>query len=249
MGSQKYPKFCTQSEEQSKLLWSQDYHRPRFKKLTSWGLQRLSACQRLSSGSKAITKRRRPSLSQQVYLDWNTRVATVYAYIYIYIPCWELTYPQPRDIWRWFSFFCLVGYVSSMECSWSEVRIPQTKTGTQQNHRKQRTAFCMGKTVVDIEKISRKWQTLLWMFWSRWILHRIDGIIYIYTLFILWSGPSVLISYNARHKSILYIPGCPQPGTAIRRFQGRPNFNVWGRQRNVCVKPCGAQRTAASCGF
>lgn len=73
--------------------------------------------------------------------------------------------------------------------------------------------------------------------------------IYIYTLFILWSGPSVLISYNARHKSILYIPGCPQPGTAIRRFQGRPNFNVWGRQRNVCVKPCGAQRTAASCRF
>ena len=97
-----------------------------------------------------------------------------------YIPRWELTYPQPRDIWRWFSFSCLVGYVSSMECSWSEVRIPQTKKGTQQNHRKQRTAFCMGKTVVDIEKISRKWQTLLWMFRSRWILHRVDGIIYIH---------------------------------------------------------------------
>lgn len=92
MGSQKYPKFCTQSEEQSKLLWSQDYHRPRFKKLTSWGLQRLSACQRLSSGSKAITKRRRPSLSQQVWnvskhilIETITRVVIVYAYIYIYI--------------------------------------------------------------------------------------------------------------------------------------------------------------------
>ena len=114
MGSQKYPKFCTQSEEQSKLLWSQDYHRPRFKRLTSWGLQRLSACQRLSSGSKAITKRRRPSLSQQVYLDWNTRVATVYAYI-LYIYTLLGTNISPFKGILKMIFLSQVGYVSSLE--------------------------------------------------------------------------------------------------------------------------------------
>ena len=72
-------------------------------------------------------------------------------------------------------------------------------------------------------------------------MHSIDGIIH--TFFILWSGPRVLISYNTLMNPILYIPGCPQ-WQQLRRFQGQPNFSVWGRQRNGCVKPCGAQRTA-----